>query len=327
MTDIDPALEAETHRYAEMFDRLVRNVEKNIIGKADVIRLAVVCLLAEGHLLIEDVPGVGKTSLAKSIAESIDGKLSRIQFTPDLLPSDVTGVQIFNSGNSTFEFHRGAVFANVVLADEINRASPKTQSALLKVMEEHHVTVDGVPHPVPEPFIVMATQNPIEQDGTYNLPEAQLDRFMMRIGLGYPGPAAELEIIGQVESHAHRRELQPVIGATELTEMIGIAQRVFLSHNVREYIVDLIGATRRLGQLTLGVSPRGGIALARAARAVAAAEARPFVTPDDVKILVPSVLSHRMLLSPEAELLGDDIDRLVQQVLEAVPVPRHAGGT
>ena len=325
MGESDQAGEEETHHFAEHFDRLVRNIERNIVGKADVIRLALVCMLSEGHLLIEDVPGVGKTSLAKSIAESIDGKLSRIQFTPDLLPSDVTGVQIYNTTTAKFEFHPGSVFANVVLGDEINRASPKTQSALLEVMEEHHVTVDGVPHHVPEPFIVIATQNPIEHDGTYNLPEAQLDRFMMRIGIGYPGPNAELEIIGQIESHSHRRELSPVIDTRRMAELIGIAQRVFLSRNVREYIVSLVGATRQLGQLALGVSPRGGIALARAARTLAAAEARPFVTPDDVKILVPSVLSHRMLLSPEAELQGSDVDRLVQQVLDAVPVPRQRG--
>ena len=325
MGDNDQAGEEETHRFAEDFDQLVRNIEHNIVGKADVIRLALVCMLSEGHLLIEDVPGVGKTSLAKSIAESIDGSLSRIQFTPDLLPSDVTGVQIYNANNARFDFHKGSVFANVVLADEINRASPKTQSALLEVMEEHHVTVDGVPHAVPEPFIVVATQNPIEHDGTYNLPEAQLDRFMMRIGIGYPGPNAELEIIGQIESHSHRQELSPVIDTQRMAELIGIARRVFLSHNVREYIVSLVAATRQLDQLTLGVSPRGGIALARAARTLAAAEARPFVTPDDVKILVPAVLAHRMLLSPEAELRGGATDHLLLEVLEAVPVPRHRG--
>ncbi len=316
--------EIDTALFVSRFKALVRNVGRVIRGKDDVVRDALVCLISEGHLLIEDVPGVGKTSLAKAIAESIEGTLSRIQFTPDLLPSDVTGVQVFNQVANKFEFFPGPVFANVVLGDEINRASPKTQSALLEVMEEHQVTVDGVQHIVPEPFMVVATQNPIEQEGTYPLPEAQLDRFMMRISVGYPSPTAELEVIDELLSKRSRPVLEAVVGRDELTEMIELAETVYIAPKVREYIIGLTAATRRVPQLRLGASPRGSMALARTSRTLAASRDRGYVVPEDVKTLAPLVLGHRLLVSPEAELQGVTASAVLAQILDAVPVPRSA---
>ncbi len=315
------ATEVETKYFAERLDALVSNVETIIKGKTDVIQLALIAMLAEGHLLIEDVPGTGKTSLARAMAESVDGTLARIQFTPDLLPTDVTGVQIYNAEKNKFEFHPGAVFANVVLGDEINRASPKTQSALLEVMEEHQVTVDGVPHPVPDPFIVIATQNPVELDGTYNLPEAQLDRFMMRIQIGYPNPLAEMEIIDTLSTRHFRPDVQPVVSPADFRRMNDVADRVYLAPNIRHYIVNLARETRSIPQLRLGVSPRGSAALARAARAFAAATGRNFVTPEDIKFLAPYVMLHRMILTPEAELQGMSAHSLLERVLRDVTVP------
>ena len=315
------ASQDEVARFADRLDRLVGNVERIIRGKTDIVQLAFVCMLAEGHLLIEDVPGVGKTTLARAMAESVDGTLARIQFTPDLLPSDVTGVQIFNQATNTFEFHPGSVFANVVLGDEINRASPKTQSALLEVMEEHQVTVDGVPHPVPDPFIVIATQNPVELDGTYNLPEAQLDRFMMRLRIGYPNQAAEMEIVDELNTRHYRPELTAQISPDEMRKLGDISDRVWVAPNIRHYIVSLARETRNLPQLRLGVSPRGSASLARAARAFAAAAKRNYVTPEDVKALAPHVLAHRLILSPEAELQGVSANSLLERVLAEVPVP------
>ena len=297
------------------------NIERIIKGKTDVVQLALVGMLAEGHLLIEDVPGVGKTTLARAMAESIDGTLSRIQFTPDLLPTDVTGVQIFSNASNKFEFHPGSVFANIVLGDEINRASPKTQSALLEVMEEHQVTVDGVPHPVPDPFVVIATQNPVELDGTYNLPEAQLDRFMMRLRIGYPNQAAEMEIIDALNTRHFRPELSALITPDEFRRMSDIGDRIHVAPNVRHYIVSIARETRNIPQLRLGASPRGSASLARAARAFAAAAGRTYVMPEDIKTLAPHVLTHRLILTPEAELQGVSAAGLLERVLAEVPVP------
>ncbi|MCH7787917.1 MAG: MoxR family ATPase [Acidobacteria bacterium] len=314
----------QIEEFATHFERIQSNIERIIRGKPETVKLALVCLLSEGHLLIEDVPGVGKTSLAKAIADSIDGSLGRIQFTPDLLPTDVTGVQIFNRSSNKFEFHPGAVFANLVLGDEINRASPKTQSALLEVMEEQQVTVDGIAHHVPDPFMVIATQNPIDQEGTYPLPEAQLDRFMMRIEIGYPDADAELEIIDQLHSRSNRPTLEPAITVDEYSRIVGIAENVYVAPTVREYIVSLVSSTRNIPQLRLGASPRGSVALIRATRSLAAAEGRTFVVPDDVKGLAKAVLTHRLLLTPAAELQGASVEALLENVIEQVPAPRKS---
>jgi MoxR-like ATPase len=319
----DPALDREAEAFAHNFNAVVDNVERVIRGKTGVIRLALCCMLAEGHLLIEDVPGVGKTSLGKALAESIEGTWNRIQFTPDLLPTDVTGVQIFNRQTNEFEFREGGVFANIILGDEINRASPKTQSALLEVMAEYQVTVDSHTYPVPNPFLVIATQNPIEHEGTYNLPEAQIDRFLMRISVGYPDRASEMEIVDRSGSRRKPISLPPVVSTKQIDEMTDLVERIYVSPAVKQYIVSIVRATRELPQLRLGVSPRGSVALARAAQAVAAADGRSFVTADDVKELMPFVLSHRMILAPEAELAGTTTIELLERVVTAVPVPKR----
>ncbi len=315
----DEALRARVGAFQTDFDKVVANVASVLKGKAVVCRLAVTCMLADGHLLIEDVPGVGKTSLARALAETIDGSLQRIQFTPDLLPTDVTGVQVYNRELNTFEFHEGPVFANVVVADEINRASPKTQSALLEVMEEHQVSVDGVPRLVPEPFVVLATQNPIELDGTYPLPEAQLDRFLMRIAIGYPDAESEMDILDLHEKRWDRAELPPTVTTERFIEMTRIADQIHIGPNVKQYLVDLAGATRERPDVRIGVSPRGTIALASAARAWAASEGRAFVTTDDVRMLAPHVLPHRLVLSPEVELRGVTASQVIREVLARVP--------
>jgi MoxR-like ATPase len=319
----DQALDRDAEAFAQNFTAVVDNVERVIRGKTGVIRLALCCMLAEGHLLIEDVPGVGKTSLGKALAESIDGTWNRIQFTPDLLPTDVTGVQIFNRQTNTFEFRPGGIFANIVLGDEINRASPKTQSALLEVMAEYQVTVDSHTYPVPNPFLVIATQNPIEHEGTYNLPEAQIDRFLMRISVGYPDRASEMEIVDNSGSRRKPTMLPPVISTEQIDMMTTLVERIYVSPAVKQYIVSIVRATRELPQLRLGVSPRGSVALARASQAVAAADGRSFVTADDVKELLPFVLSHRMILAPEAELAGTTTVELLDRVVTAVPVPKR----
>ena len=319
----DQTLEREAEEFAVNFSAVVENVEQVIRGKTEVIRLALCCMLAEGHLLIEDVPGVGKTSLGKALAESIDGTWNRIQFTPDLLPTDVTGVQIYNRQSNTFEFRPGGIFANIILGDEINRASPKTQSALLEVMAEYQVTVDSHTYPVPSPFLVIATQNPIEHEGTYNLPEAQIDRFLMRISVGYPDRASEMEIVDRSSSRHKTIALQPVVTTEQIDEMSRVCERMYVSPAVKQYIVSIVRATRELPQLRLGVSPRGSVALARSAQAVAAADGRPYVTADDVKELIPFVLSHRMILAPEAELAGTTTVDLLDRVVTSVPVPKR----
>jgi len=306
--------------FATDCDKIVSSSEHGVKGKSEVVELAVICILADGHLLIEDVPGVGKTSLARALAETIDGTLQRIQFTPDLLPSDVTGVQIWNRATETFEFHEGAVFANVVVADEINRASPKTQAALLEVMEEHQVTVDGTPRLVPEPFVVIATQNPIELEGPYELPEAQLDRFLMRLRIGYPDAEAEMEIIDGHEKRWDRSELQPVVDTVRFNRMTRIADQVHVGLAVKQYIVAVASATRKHSAISIGVSPRGSIALASSARAWAAANNRHFVTPDDVRLMAPHVLPHRMIVTPEAELRGLTSEEILREILTEIPV-------
>lgn len=320
----DDAIKEQVGNFQATFDKIVANVEQVVKGKPDVVRLAITAMLADGHLLIEDVPGVGKTSLARALAETIDGSLQRIQFTPDLLPTDVTGVQIYNQGENTFEFHDGPVFANVVVADEINRASPKTQAALLEVMEEHQVTVDGAPRPVPDPFVVLATQNPIELDGTYELPEAQLDRFLMRLHIGYPDAAAEMEILDQHEKRWDRTELAPVLSTGEFAAMTRVADRVHVGPLVKEYVVTLSHATRIRPDTRIGVSPRGTIALANAARAWAASQGRHFVAPDDIRLMAPHVLPHRIVVTPEAELRGVTGNAIIAEVLSQTSVDETA---
>jgi MoxR-like ATPase len=308
--------------FAAHFDALTANIETFIRGKTAAVRAALVCIFAEGHLLIDDVPGVGKTSLAKALAASIGATMRRIQFTPDLLPTDVTGVQVFDERTRQFEFRPGPVFANVVLADEINRASPKTQSALLEVMEERHVTVDGQPFPVPHPFVVVATSNPVEHEGLYRLPEAQLDRFLLRIEVGYPHAAAEREVIDSRTRGHTPDQLAAVLTVEEMRSMISVAHGIYVAPALQDYMVAVAAATRRLPELRLGVSPRGSLGLALAAQALAAAKARPFVTADDVKTVAPNVLAHRMILRPEAELQGSTAESLLDSILAAVPVPQ-----
>ena len=312
--------------FGRLFQALLGNVERVIQGKREQVHLALVCLLAEGHLLIEDVPGVGKTSLAKAIAASIGGSMHRIQFTPDLLPSDVTGVSVWNRTANNFEFRPGGVFANIVLADEINRASPKTQSALLEAMEERQVTVDAHTYLLPRPFMVIATQNPIELEGTYPLPEAQLDRFLMRVPMGYPGREAEAAIL-DAQGHPHSRvdDLRPVVSAAEVAAAVDSVNTVHVAPEVRDYILDLVAASRRHPDLVLGGSPRCSLSLQRASRALAASFGRAFVIPDDVKRVFASVLEHRVLLSPDAALRGTSTADVVRAILGSVPVPGAAG--
>ncbi|HEX5586623.1 MAG TPA: MoxR family ATPase [Acidimicrobiia bacterium] len=311
--------------FGRLFAALLDNIERAIQGKREQVHLALVCLLAEGHLLIEDVPGVGKTSLAKAIARSIGGSWHRIQFTPDLLPSDVTGVSVWNRTTDQFEFRPGGVFANVVLADEINRASPKTQSALLEAMEERQVTVDAHTYRLPRPFMVIGTQNPIELEGTYPLPEAQLDRFLMRIPMGYPNRDAELAILeAQSTRTSPADDLEPVVSAEEIADAAAAVARVHMAPELRDYVLDLVDATRRHPDLTLGASPRGSLAVQRASRALAASVGRAFVIPDDVKRVVPAVLEHRLLLAPDAQLRGVATGDVVDTVLASTPVPGAA---
>ncbi|WP_426567104.1 AAA family ATPase [Angustibacter sp. McL0619] len=292
-----------------------------IEGKPDVVRITLTALLAEGHLLIEDVPGVGKTMLAKAMARAIDCTVRRVQFTPDLLPSDVTGVSIYNQETRDFEFKPGAIFANVVLGDEINRASPKTQSALLECMEERQVTVDGITYPLEAPFIVVATQNPIEMEGTYPLPEAQRDRFLARVSMGYPGTASELAMLSSHGSSSPLDEVQPVATAADIRELVAQTRSVWVSDPVKQYVVDIVDASRSTPDLRLGASPRAGLHLLRAARAQAALEGRDHVLPDDVQSLAVPVLAHRLLLTPDALLARRSAQDVVQGLVQRVPVP------
>jgi MoxR-like ATPase len=309
------------HRFAAQFRAIEENVEKVVQGKRREIRLALAALVAEGHVLIEDVPGVGKTMLAKAIARSIDCSFRRIQFTPDLLPTDISGVNVFNQERGDFEFRPGAIFANIVLGDEINRASPKTQSALLEAMEEGQVTIDTETHELGSPFMVIATQNPIEHEGTYPLPEAQLDRFMMRIGIGYPSADVEAEILATHGIQSTLGDISPVTDALAVRGMIEEAREVHVSPSVRRYIVDLVEATRRHPDIYLGASPRASIMLLRSARAIAASEERDFVIPDDVKALVPPVLSHRVIVTADAVMGGRTSQAVLEEVVADVTVP------
>jgi MoxR-like ATPase len=305
-----------------VLSRIADNVERVIRGKRDVVELVLLCLLAEGHLLVEDVPGVGKTSLAKALARSLDVSFGRIQFTPDLLPSDVVGVSVFNREEQKFTFRPGPVFAGVVLADEINRASPKTQSALLEAMAEEQVTVDGVTYPLRRPFVVIATQNPIEHEGTYALPESQLDRFLMRVGIGYPSPEAELDLLENQADSPALAELGPVADATELLALVKAATSVHVAPALRRYLVDLADASRRHPDLGLGMSPRATLSLLRVSRVRALQAGRAFATPDDVKALVRPVLAHRLTTSGDARLRGVTPEDVLGELIDTVPVPR-----
>jgi MoxR-like ATPase len=307
--------------FADTFTRLVTNVEQAVVGKTHVIRLAVTCMLSEGHLLLEDFPGTGKTSLAKSLANTVQGTSSRIQFTPDLLPSDVTGVTIYDQRIGKFEFHPGPIFASIVVADEINRASPKTQSALLEVMEERRVTVDGVAHPVGQPFMVVATQNPIEQAGTYRLPEAQLDRFLMKTSLGYPDHASTVRLLADASNRDRSASVTPLITAKAAADMSALADLVHVDPSVLGYVGRIAEESRRARHVRLGVSVRGCLAFVRAAKTWAAADGRHFVVPDDIKELAIPILGHRLLLDAESEFNGVAVDQVIAQIFADVKPP------
>lgn len=305
------------------FAAIVANIETAIHGKSDVVRLLVLALVCDGHVLIEDVPGVGKTSLGKALARSVDGRFGRVQFTPDLLPTDVTGMSVWNRTSETFEFRPGPIFSDVLLADEINRASPKTQSALLEAMAERQVTSDGATHELGSPFMVIATQNPIEHEGTYRLPEAQLDRFLMQVAIGYPDRGAEEQIL---ESHAGTTSLvdrlEAVVSSRQVTAMAESLEGVYVAPPLRQYLLNLAAATRAHPSLTLGLSPRGVLALQRVARAQAAASGRHYCTPDDVKDLARVVLPHRLLVTAEMRMRGVRPADVVTEILDSVPLPR-----
>lgn len=301
--------------------KLIGNLEKVIVGKHQVLEHTIIGLLCQGHMLIEDVPGVGKTMLARALAKSLGCSFNRIQFTPDMLPSDVTGVSIFNQMTRDFEYRPGPINAQVILADEINRATPKTQSALLEAMEEHQVTVDGVTHPLPHPFMVMATQNPIEYEGTFPLPEAQLDRFLLRIRLGYPSAEDEMKIMEEQQFEHPINAIQPVVSVEELTQMQEAVKQVFVSPAVKRYIVDLTRATRDNQDVYLGASPRGSLGLFRAGQVRAALDGRDYVLPDDIKALSEFVLAHRIVINPAARLKNLTAAQIVKEIVQNLPVP------
>jgi len=311
----------EMQQVKELAEKIIANVERVIIGKTEAIEETVIGLLCRGHLLIEDVPGTGKTVLAKSLARSIGCSFNRIQFTPDMLPSDVTGVSIFNQKTREFEYRPGPVMAQIVLTDEINRATPKTQSALLEAMEEHQVTVDGVTHPTPEPFMVLATQNPIEYEGTFPLPEAQMDRFLARISIGYPSPAKEVEMIDLQQIVHPLESLERVATEKELIEAQEAVRHMKVSDELKRYIVDLVNATRGHGEIYLGASPRGSLALFRMSQAKAALAGRSYVVPDDIKAMAVSAMAHRLIVGSAARIREVNAREVVREIIGTVPVP------
>jgi len=303
---------------------LIENLEKVIVGKRNVIEMMIVGLLCQGHILIEDVPGVGKTVLARSLARSLGVTFSRLQFTPDMLPSDVTGVSVFNQVTRDFEFRPGPIFAQIVLVDEINRATPKTQAALLEAMEERQVTVDGITHPLPQPFMVAATQNPIEYEGTFPLPEAQLDRFLLRVRMGYPNMSDEVHIL-EMQQIQHPYDLiNTVVSEEKLLKEIDAIKKIYVSEPIKRYIVDLVSQTRHNDDLYLGASPRGSLALYRTGQALAFLRGRNYVLPDDIKNMAPFVLAHRVIVSPASRLREISSSKIIEEILENIPVP---GGT
>ena len=312
--------------FADTFAKIVDNVGQALLGKAPVVRLALTCLLSEGHLLLEDAPGTGKTALARAIAASVQGSHSRIQFTPDLLPSDITGITMYDQEKSQWDFHKGPIFASIVLADEINRASPKTQSALLEVMEEAMVTVDGVRYPAGRPFMVIATQTPVEQAGTYKLPEAQLDRFLMKTSVGYPSRDAARKVLAESAQPDRSKKLSPVISQQAIAEMCDLVRDNHVDDGILDYVQDLADATRNDPDTSMGVSTRGAIAMVRACRVWAAAHGRNFVIPDDVKELVVPVWTHRIIMSPTATFGGSSAEKVIARVLGTVPSPASQAG-
>jgi MoxR-like ATPase len=321
--EVLPSADVQTVRIVG--DRIVANIDRVIDGKHDIIRLGVAVLLAEGHLLIEDVPGVGKTKFAKALARSIDCSVRRVQFTPDLLPSDVTGVSVYNAEERNFEFKPGPVFANIVVGDEINRASPKTQSALLECMEERQVTVDGDTYRLESPFLVLATQNPIDMEGTYPLPEAQRDRFTARISMGYPDHRAEIQMLGEHAALDPLESLTPVSDASEVRALIAGVRAVHVAESVKAYAVDLAEATRGAGEFRLGASPRATLQLLRAAKAWAALDGREYVLPDDLQFMLVPVFAHRMLLTSDAHVAGRTADDILNEIRRTAPIPSTVG--
>ncbi|KOO42293.1 AAA family ATPase [Priestia koreensis] len=305
----------------ENFEKVVENIEKVIIGKREVATLSLVALLAEGHILLEDVPGVGKTMMVRALSKSISADFKRIQFTPDLLPSDVTGVSIYNPKEMDFIYRPGPVMSHIVLADEINRTSPKTQSALLEAMEEGNVTTDGVTRPLPRPFFVMATQNPIEFDGTYQLPEAQLDRFLFKLKMGYPSMREEIEMLSRQANQSPIANLEPVMDVSTLIELQDRVKEVYVDDTIKQYIVEIVNRTRKHDLIYLGASPRGSVALMRASQALALIQGRDFCIPDDVQYLALYVLSHRIMLKPEARYEGKVAEDVIREIIEKVYVP------
>jgi MoxR-like ATPase len=306
---------------ANRIGEIVGNVEKVIVGKREAVSLAVAALLADGHMLIDDIPGVGKTTLAQTLARSVHGEFKRVQFTPDLLPSDLTGVSIYDPGRGEFVFRPGPVFANIVLADEINRATPKSQAALLECMEERQVSADGVSYPVPRPFMVIATENPIEYEGTYALPEAELDRFLLRIRLGYPRPAEEIEILDRQRLRHPLETIEPVLDTRDLLELQRTVRETYLEDSLKTYIVGMVNATRTHPDVALGASPRGSLALMRLSQALAASQGRDYVIPEDIRSVAVAALAHRLNLTPDRQMRGRSAEDVVEEILESQPAP------